>query len=197
MRNILLINGNPKKNSFSRQLCDTYERQARDNSHVHRLDISDMAFNPSLEHGYDSVQELEPCLKAFQSAIVQADHLVIVSPIWWGGLPAKLKGLLDRTFLPGFAFKYESRSAEPIPLLTGKTARIIFTMDAPEDFAAEQSRPALEQLDRFTLQFSGICAAQVTLFGSVIMADELKKEEWIQSVANMAAESEKLSAAIP
>ena len=49
--------------------------------------------------------------------------MVIFTPIWWGALPAKLKGLIDRTFLPGFAFQYEEGKLMPKQLLKGRTAR--------------------------------------------------------------------------
>ncbi|MEZ5507060.1 MAG: NAD(P)H-dependent oxidoreductase [Gammaproteobacteria bacterium] len=41
--------------------------------------------------GYDA-QPLEPDLQTFQDSIVWAQHLVVVAPVWWGGLPARLKG---------------------------------------------------------------------------------------------------------
>ena len=143
MRNILLLNGNPKKHSFSIQLMEEYEIAAKKHAHVRRFNLSEMDFNPSLEHGYDNLQEMEPCLQEAQNSLSWANHLVIVSPIWWGGLPAKFKGMFDRTLLPNFAFKYENGTLEQKPLLKGKTARIILTMDAPEEFAHEQAQPVL------------------------------------------------------
>ncbi|MFC3153020.1 NAD(P)H-dependent oxidoreductase [Litoribrevibacter euphylliae] len=182
MMKTLLINANPKVHSFSFELANAYETGAIQNSQVRRFNLSDMAFNPSLDTGYDAIQPLEPCLKEFQEAVLWADHLVIVSPIWWGGLPAKFKGLLDRTFLPGVTFKFEEDNPEPVPLLAGKTAHLVLTMDAPENLLKFQAAPVLEQLDRFTLKFCGVNTIQSTLLGSVIMSDETQRQTWLDQL---------------
>ncbi|CAM3961743.1 NAD(P)H-dependent oxidoreductase [Pseudoalteromonas byunsanensis] len=187
MKHILLLNGNPKEKSFSKQLSDRYEIAATEYAQVRRFDLSTMEFNPNLVAGYDQKQFLEPALVQFQQALLWAEHIVIVSPIWWGGLPAKLKGLFDRTFLPGFAFSYEQANPLPTPHLCGKSARIILTMDAPSDFMQMQAKPVLEQLDVFTLQFCGIEKAAVSLFGGVIVADEAQRNTWLQDVRNFAS----------
>ncbi|WED27758.1 NAD(P)H-dependent oxidoreductase [Vibrio sp. DW001] len=187
MRNILLMNGNPKEASFAKQLSDTYEDEASKKYQVSRFNLSEMNFNPSLENGYDEIQPLEPGLIEFQQSVLIADHIVIVAPIWWGGLPAKLKGLFDRTFLPGFAFKFEDDNPEPVQLLKGKTSRLILTMDAPSDYATEQAQPIMQQLDQFTLQFSGVSKAEHNLFGSVILSDREQQHNWLQTVKDVAA----------
>ena len=187
-KNILLLNANPKTNSLCKQLSDTYEIEAREQANILRFNLADMDFEPSLKSAYDEIQPLEPCLFDFQNAILSAQHLVIVSPIWWAGIPAKFKGLIDRALLPGFAFKYEADNPEPTPLLTGKTLRLMLTMDAPDDFAAEQAQPVLEQLDRFTFQYSGVSKAEYNLFGSVISAQESEINQWLQTAKNLGAQ---------
>ncbi|MDP2572602.1 NAD(P)H-dependent oxidoreductase [Vibrio penaeicida] len=187
MKKILLLNANPKLSSFAKLLTDSYEVEAREKAEVRRMNLSEMEFNLSLDTGYDSDQPLEPSLDAFQQAITWADHIVVISPIWWGGIPAKFKGLLDRSILPGFAFKYEKGSAEPAQLLTGKTVRLILTMDAPEEYLEYQAKPVLDQLDLFTFQFSGMSPAKVTLFGSIIGSDEAQRQQWLTEVAELGA----------
>jgi putative NADPH-quinone reductase len=186
-KKIVVLNGNPKSSSYCQHLGDRYEINASEHFDIRRFNLSNMEFNPSLDCGYDARQELEPCLADFQKAILWADHIVIITPIWWGGLPAKLKGLFDRTFSPGFSFKYEGNNPLPLPLLKGKTSRIIVTMDAPSDYAEEQAAPALAQLDLYTLQFCGVEKAEITLFGSIIASnaeDKLHWEKTVQEIAN-------------
>lgn len=53
-----------------------------------------------------------------QSDIREADIIHMVYPIWWTGLPAMLKGYVDRVLAPGFAYQRNGPVIEP--LLKGK-----------------------------------------------------------------------------
>ncbi len=189
MKKILLLDGNPKKNSFSASLSAVYEAEAQKQGDIRRFDLSDMIFDPNLKSGYDEVQVLEPCLSDFTQALFWAEHIVIISPIWWGGIPAKLKGLFDRVFLPEVTFKYVSDSIHPVQLLSGKTSRIILTMDTPAEMMEEHAKPLLEQLGRNTLEFCGVHKAKVNLFGSVVLSDDRQKNTWIEIVKELGAGS--------
>ncbi len=181
-KNILILNANPKATSLCQTLADTYEIEARETANIRRFNLAEMAFNPSLDQGYDEIQTLEPDLVAFQDALMWANHIVIVSSTWWGGLPAKAKGLIDRVFIPGVTFKFEDDNPYPIQLMKGKTGRIILTMDMPGEYVQEQARPVLEQLSKYTLEYCGVSPVETTLYGSVIMADEQQIAQWIEEV---------------
>ena len=47
--------------------------------------------------------------------LVSADGLVLVFPQWWFGMPAILKGFIDRVFVPGLTFAVDpaTRALEP------------------------------------------------------------------------------------
>jgi len=186
MSRLLILNANPKQKSLNHQLADAFEAGARlaDNPaerEIRRFDLSEMNFDPSLNEGYDQIQDMEKDLNDFLTALQWANHILIVSPIWWGGLPAKFKGLIDRVFLPGQTFKYEADSPLPTPLLTGKTARLMLTMDAPEEYAQIQAAPVLEQLNRFTLEFCGIENEQPLLIHSASFSDEQQIAFWLKT----------------
>ena len=133
MKKILIINGHPDKESFNAALTEAYAKgagaQAR--TKVDVIYLADLTFDPILRYGYRKRTELEPdLLKAFE-LLKEADHTVWVYPTWWGGMPALLKGFIDRLFLPGFTFQYRENSPFWDKLMKGKTARVITTMDAP------------------------------------------------------------------
>lgn len=132
MRTILLILGHPVGSSLGRTLADDYRNSAEAaGCRVEVLDLSSLRFDLDLTGGLHDPTPLEPDLVHAQEAIRRADHLVFVYPNWWGTYPARLKGFLDRALLPGFAFAYQKGSPFPLPLLKGKTARLITTMDGP------------------------------------------------------------------
>lgn len=55
---------------------------------------------------------------------------MIIYPLWPGGMPARLKGLLEQTFRPRFAF--DGETVRPGGgRLKGRSARIIVTMGMP------------------------------------------------------------------
>ncbi|OHA91396.1 MAG: hypothetical protein A2758_02975 [Candidatus Zambryskibacteria bacterium RIFCSPHIGHO2_01_FULL_49_18] len=121
--------GHPDSDSFNCTLADEYQRGAEEAGHeVCRMNIGDMQFDPILHHGYRLKQELEPDLVAFQENVNWCDHFVIFYPSWWSTMPALLKGLFDRTWLPGFAFKFTSEFTWA-KLQKGKTARMFVTSD--------------------------------------------------------------------
>ena len=129
---ILILNGNNQQESLCGALCTAYHEGAQQaGNEVRVLRLAEMQFDPVLHEGYHVVQPLEPDLIDFQEHVLWAEHIVIVYPTWWGALPAKLKGLFDRSFYSGFAYKYRENSPMWDKLLKGRSAHLITTMDAP------------------------------------------------------------------
>ncbi|MHA3914752.1 NAD(P)H-dependent oxidoreductase [Halovulum sp. GXIMD14793] len=87
-------------------IAETYAKAAKENGHDVRLaHLRDYRFDIDFEFGsYTHIKPLEADLEQFMQDLDWAEHFVLMTPMWWGGLPAKLKGLFDRTFLPGTAF---------------------------------------------------------------------------------------------
>ncbi|MFT6030997.1 MAG: putative NADPH-quinone reductase [Roseivirga sp.] len=106
MKQVLVINGHPDKQSFNYALSEAYMLSAnKTNSTVTQINIADLEFNPNLEFGYRKRIELEPDLVDALGKIKKADHIVWIFPMWWYGYPALMKGFIDRTFLPGITFQ--------------------------------------------------------------------------------------------
>lgn len=184
MKKILVINGHPNTGSFNRALTDAYLLGIRKTeAEVKVLTISELQFNPSLQFGYQQRMELEPDLVQAQELILWADHLVWIHPVWWGGLPALTKGFIDRVFLPGFAFKYRENSVWWDKLLSGKTARIITTLDQPGwYYRLAFGRPSVNQLKKSTLQFCGIKPVKVTYIGPIRLSKTEARAQMLQKI---------------
>lgn len=165
-RRILVILGHPSGESFCAALADAYAGAARAaGAEVSVLRLGDLDFDPILHHGYARRQELEPDLEAARAAILEAAHVVFVYPIWWGSVPALLKGFLDRCFLPGFAFAYrDERQSLPDKLLKGRGGRLIVTLDTPGWFNwLAYGAPGHRMMTRTVLKFCGISPVRRTV----------------------------------
>ena len=182
--NVAVILGHPDGDSFCGELAQAYSDGARTSgATVRELRLGDLTFDPVLWHGYSAVQELEPDLVAAQETIRWADSLVFVYPTWWGAMPALLKGFLDRTFLPGFAFKYRENSRLWDRLLTGKGARLIVTMDSPPwYYRLMVGQPGHRMMRRAILGFSGVKPVRTTALGSVRQSSPEVRRRWLESV---------------
>src|SRR3989344_9376596 len=119
---IFILLGHTDRETLSGAFADTYERAARAAHHeVRQMNIGEMTFDPILHKGYKVIQQLEPDLKAFQENMKWCEHFVLVYPIWWSAMPAKLKGLFDRAGVPPFAFRFSGPGLPRAELPNGRT----------------------------------------------------------------------------
>ncbi|KAB1067963.1 NAD(P)H-dependent oxidoreductase [Tamlana haliotis] len=186
-KKILIINGHPNKESLNFAFAKAYKKGAIGaHAEVQEIIISDLNFNPNLESGFQKRTELEPDLLASWEKIKWADHLVWIHPVWWGGLPALLKGFIDRLFLPGFTFQYKENSMFWDKLLKGKTSHIITTLDQPSwYYRLFYGRPSVNQLKKSTLKFCGINSVKVSYFGIIKNSDIVLRQKWIAKVEKL------------
>lgn len=155
---VAAILGHPNGPSFNRALAARYIDGLRaSGAHVDVLDLEAMDFDPILHHGYAQIQPLESDLLAAQQTIEAADHVLIAFPVWWGTPPALVKGFFERTFLPGWAFKFGELWPLPKRLLKGRSAHLIVTMDSPTVvYDLWYRRSAHRAVVNGTLRFCGI-----------------------------------------
>ncbi|GLH72031.1 hypothetical protein GETHLI_05330 [Geothrix limicola] len=182
---VLLILGHPRKDSFCGALAEVYAEGAeRAGLEVRRLILADAVFDPNVRVPSPENQILEPDLRRAQELILWADHLVFVYPTWWGTAPALLKGFLDRTLVPGFAF--EDQEGGPGPgcgLLKGRSAHLLVTMDTPPwAYRLFIRQPGHMAMKRATLGFCGIRPAFVSSIGPVRSAALALRQAWLDRV---------------
>ncbi|MBC6998624.1 NAD(P)H-dependent oxidoreductase [Cytophaga sp. FL35] len=187
MKKILIINGHPDAESFNAALADAYlkgaQKSGADTKVIH---IRDLNFNPNLQFGYRKRTELEPDLLEAQKILKWADHLVWVYPVWWGSVPALMKGFLDRVLLPGFAFQKREGSLWWDKLFTGKTARLITTMDQPAwYYRFFNGSPSHKAMKKQTLHFIGVKSVKITAIGPIRLSKDSFRKKWLQKVEDL------------
>lgn len=129
-----LVFAHPLPDGLGAHLCNRVSAslEAR-GAEIDRLDLYHEAFQPALTAGerrhYYADPLSEPDAAALQQRLAAADTLVLVFPTWWFGLPAILKGWIDRVWAPGFAFD----QGTPIkPRLTGlRSCLVVTTLGSP------------------------------------------------------------------
>lgn len=113
-----------------------------------------------------------------QEKVARAQALVFISPIWFVGFPAILKGWIERVFTLGFAFSLTSADWRGdirgrLPLLKHDKALIINTTIFNEEaYQAGLSETMKSLIDEFTLRYPGIRTVEHVYYYAVNMADE-------------------------
>ena len=182
---IALIQGHPDPGGghFCHAIADAYRGGALAVGHeVRVVEIASTPFpllraKEEYEHGV-----APPSLAPAQQAIAWADHLVIVYPLWLGGMPALLKGFLEQVLRPGFA--YETRPGKGwTRKLRGRSARVIVTMGMPAFFYRWYfGAHGLKALRRSILSFVGIAPVRSTLIGLVESGSDAQRQRWLARI---------------
>ncbi|WP_299256173.1 NAD(P)H-dependent oxidoreductase [uncultured Aquimarina sp.] len=187
MKKTLIINGHPDKESFNYALSDAYKKGAiSSGADIKEINIRELNFNPNLQFGYRKRMELEPDLIAAQEKLIWANHIVWVYPVWWSSVPAIMKGFLDRILLPGFAFKKKENSLLADKCLTGKSARIICTLDQPPwYYSLVYKSPSHNAIKKGTLHYIGVKKARIITIGPIRLSKEKFRTKWLNKVEKL------------
>lgn len=182
MARIVVVVGHSKSPSLCEGIGEAYCRGAEAGGHTVSLHATArMSFDPILRGALDTPEPREPDLEAAHADIVAADHIVVVFPLWFGAMPAIMKGFWDRIFQPEAV--EPMRRGEMIKPLRGKTARIIVTMSMPGPiFRWWYHAHVLAILRRHIIGFLGAKRIRTTVFGMIAQSDEAKRQGWLAEV---------------
>ncbi len=115
----VLVHCHPVADSFSSALRDAAIRGLRNAGHdLTVLDLAAESFRSVMTRGewaayMAGTHEVSEDIAHHVDAVRNAEMLVFVYPTWWSGLPAQLKGWLERVMLPGVAFNMQNDRIRP------------------------------------------------------------------------------------
>lgn len=149
----LIIESHPYKESFITSVATMARKVLMDRGYVvENINLIDDLFNPVMSEEelklWSKGMGKDKLIEKYQTLIKKTDMLVIPFPIWWGNMPAILKGFFDKAFLPGWAFPNS---------LIGKQAIVITTMTSSlAYFDNDLQNPIRGAFIKNTLEMCGI-----------------------------------------
>ena len=121
-----------------------------------------------------------------QEKVARADALAFISPVYFVGFPAILKGWIERVFSLGFAFgmtpeAWRGELQGRRPLLEHEKALIIQTTLFNEEAYASGLGEAMRRLiDEFALHYPGIKEVERVFFYSVASVDDATRRAYLE-----------------
>ena len=97
---IILLEGSPNKNGSSNLLADCFRQGAEEAGHsVEIVDVAHANIHPCtgcIRCGYEGPCVQKDDVEAIRRKILDADMLVFVTPLYYYGMSAQLKAMIDR-----------------------------------------------------------------------------------------------------
>ncbi|WP_051229465.1 NAD(P)H-dependent oxidoreductase [Paludibacterium yongneupense] len=115
----------------------------------HRVDSRRLSFVEESGQAYASGRQTADVAHE-QQKLLAADAVIVMFPLWWFGMPAILKGWVDRVFAYGFAYGYRregNRYRYGDGILKGKRALLSVMVGGPAaDYSPRGINGPLDQL---------------------------------------------------
>ncbi len=184
---ILSVLAHPSPRCFNRVLARQLAEVAGEKGHdCDAIDLYAEAFNPVLsEEDFDAFNrgKTPPDIRRQQERIRAADIVAFFHPVWWFGMPAILKGWVDRVFSYGFAYGHDSRGVKP--LLRGKKAILVNTAGGAErqSYGETGFQEAMTKvIDQGIYEFAGFEIILRRIFFEVQAAPDERKREMAETL---------------
>ncbi|MBT6204640.1 MAG: NAD(P)H dehydrogenase [Rhodospirillaceae bacterium] len=155
---VLSVISHPKPDAFTYAVLERFQAGAASAGHTNETaDLYAEGFDPLMTardmERFNDVAMI-PELQAEQARVEQCDALCMIFPIWWFGMPAMMKGWLDRVWSAGWAYacKHDPKGS----LLKPRPCTMLIPVGASAEMEAEWG--CLERLDHiYRVGVMGYC----------------------------------------
>lgn len=126
---ITILFTHPWHGSFNKAILDTVTNKLdKDGKAYQIIDLPKDNFNPTMQEAdlklYNSGKAADPLVDKYQKMLKESEEVIFIYPIWWGMMPADLKGFFDKVLLVNFSHNYENGWT---PLLTNIKRTVVLT----------------------------------------------------------------------
>lgn len=191
-KKILILDAQTDEDSLVSALAKSYCQGALDGGHsVNYTHLADLQIDWILQKKYFEGKNWELDLKKQQTLVKWCEHLVVFTPNLWWNMPALLKAYFDRIFTDGFASDYKESPPYVIPLLKGRSARVIYTQNAPL-MVGWLFKDDLFWLNisKAVLEHCGFHPVERNVFSKVKDSNEEERKKWLALVYEMGKKGE-------
>lgn len=113
---VTILYAHPYAKSFNHAILESVESKLKlENKDYEVIDLYADGFNPAFEAEslrlYSKGESADPLIKKYIEILLRTDSLFMIFPVWWGMMPAIVKGFFDKVMLVGTAYTYNDAGA--------------------------------------------------------------------------------------
>ena len=134
---ITIVYCHPQTESFNRMIlnyvtgCLENEGRSYDVIDLYAANFNPVLSADDLKH-YAKGLSTDPLVKRYTEVLQKTTEIIFIFPIWWGMMPAIMKGFIDKTFLKGIIYDTTPEGALMPCLAIDKTI-LITTSEADSE----------------------------------------------------------------
>ena len=193
MKTVIVYN-HPYKGSFCHALLESTKKGALKAGHeVDIIDLDSDHFNPVMTGedllAFRNHQAIDKQAIEYIKRIKQADHIVLIFPIWWELMPAMTKGFIEKVMFPGSTYSYTKSGHGMKTMLSKlKSTTIITTMNTPNVMYKFIYGNAIKKaLIKGTFKKSGCKNVEWYSFNMVKSSSAKTREKWLNKIEKVFA----------
>lgn len=182
----LIVYNHPYDGSFCHALLESVKKGVLESGNeVDIIDLDKDDFNPIMTAkdllAFRNHQAVDKQAIDYISRLQQADHLVIIFPIWWELMPARMKGFIDKVIFPDSIYRYTKSGYGMKTMLNNlKSTTVITTMNTPKLLYKFVYGNAIQKsLIRGTFKKTGFKNVKWISFNMVKASSKEKRQKWL------------------
>lgn len=185
----LIVYAHPNPESLNHHFKNLIVKTLTAQKHeIEVRDLNQIQFDPILSLADMNGQRMgrvSEAVKQEQLWINWADQITFIYPIWWTGMPAILKGYIDRVFSYGFAYRYDAGVQKG--LLIGKKTVIINTQGKSAKVYQEMGmdKALILTSDHGIYAYCGLTILEHLFFDGADRVDETHIASWTATIAKV------------
>lgn len=188
----VVVYDHPYEGSFCHAILESVvEGQTNNGNEVDVIDLHKDGFNPVMSGkdllGFVKHEMVDEQAADYVQRIKEADHLVLVFPIWWELMPAMTKGFIDKIIFPGSTYTYTKSGYGMNTMLDNlQSVTVITTMNTHRViYKLIYGNAIYKSLVKGTFKKSGIKNVKWISFNMVKASKPEKRQKWLDKVKKL------------
>lgn len=184
-----IIYAHPYEKGFNHAILQCVQQRLDQKNEPYRLiDLYADGFNPAYTKEelalFSQGKALDPLVLKYQALLKETSRLIFIFPIWWGEMPAIVKGFEDKVFLKMLAYR-PTKTGTKGCLTHIREALVITTSTTPTFYLKYFCGNGVEKvMIKYTLKGIGVGRGKWINFGNIDHSTVEKRQAFLAGLAN-------------